>query len=144
MEEDVLRLDVPVDDAVPVRVIKGARDVACDPHCVLDGQLLLAREPLPQRLPLDVRHDVEEEPRTGALPDVRPRLARVVQRKDVGVVQPGGDLDLAQEALHAERGTELRVQDLDRHFPMVSEVFGDVDGRHAAPAKLALEPVTLA
>src|SRR5213079_1237917 len=64
-------------------------------------ELLHPRQAVAQGFPFDVRHDVIEEAGRGA---------RVVQGQDVGVLQPGGDLDLAQEPLGAERRREVRVQ----------------------------------
>ena len=54
-----------------------------------------------------------------------------------------GRLDLAQEALGAERGGELGAQDLDRDLAVVPEVLGEVDRGHAARAELALDPVAV-
>src|SRR3954454_13993496 len=51
--------------------------------------------------------------------------------------EPGGDLDLASEALRPEERAELRPEDLERHLAVVLEVVGQVDGRHAAAPQLA-------
>ena len=93
-EQDVLRLDVAMDDALPVGVGQRVGDLARDLQRVLHRELGLARQAVPQRLALDVGHDVVEE---------AVGLARVVQRQDVGMAQVGRDLDLAQEPLGAER-----------------------------------------
>ncbi len=97
-QQDVLRFDVAVHHVVAVGVTKGARHLARDPQGLLERQLPLPLEPVPQRFPLDVRHDVKEE---------LGRLPRIVQRQDVRVGQPGSDLDLAQEPLGAERCGDL-------------------------------------
>ena len=55
------------------------------------------------------------------------------------MLQPGGDLDLAEEAIAADRGGELGPQHLDRHLPVVPQVLGQIDRGHAAAAQLALE-----
>ncbi len=52
------------------------------------------------------------------------------------MLQPGGDLDLAAEALGTERGGELRAEHLDRDLAIVPEVVGEVDGGHPAGADL--------
>ena len=57
------------------------------------------------------------------------------------MVEPGGELDLAVEALGGDRGGELGGQQLERHRAGVAEVFIQVDRRHAALAELALEAV---
>jgi hypothetical protein len=80
----------------------------------------------------------ETEPRRQPL-----RLARVVQGHDVRVREPCGYLDLAQQALRAEGGGEIRPQDLDGDLPVVAHVFGQEHGRHAARAELALDHVAI-
>ena len=60
-----------------------------------------------------------------------------------GMLQPGGELDLAQEPLGAERCGQLRMEHLERDGAVVLEVLRQVYGRHAAPAELALEGVAV-
>ncbi len=88
LQQDVLRLDVPVNHVMTVRVAQRVRDLAGDLKRIVQGKLLLAREPRPERLPFHIRHDVVEE---------AARLARVVDRQNVGVGQTRRGLDLAQE-----------------------------------------------
>ena len=57
--------------------------------------------------------------------------------------QPGGDPDLTQKALGAERASELRVQHLERDRAVVLEVVREVDRGHPAAAELALEAITV-
>src|SRR5207244_5076403 len=64
-----------------------------------------------------------------------------VQRQDVRVGQPGGDFDLAQEALGAECRGDLGTQHLDRDQATVLQVPREVDRRHPAAPQLALECV---
>ena len=54
-----------------------------------------------------------------------------------------GERDFLEESLGAQHGRELGVQHLHRDFALVAHVFGQVDRRHAARAKLALEAVTV-
>ena len=91
-EEQVLGLDVAVDHAVPVRVLERPGGLGGDPERPVHRQLPLPPEPIPQRLALDERHGE---------PELAGGLARVVDSQDVGVLQPGGELDLALEALGA-------------------------------------------
>ena len=70
-------------------------------------------------------------------------VARVEHGEDVRVLQPCGQLDLAQEPLGAERGRQLRVQHLERHRAVVAEVGREIDRGHAAAAELALERVSV-
>ena len=92
LEQDVLGLDVPVDDAAAVGVVERAGDLARRCGAPSRAAAGLGRQRLPQRLALDVRHDVVEQPIHGA---------RVEQRQDVRMLQGGGDLDLAEEPLGA-------------------------------------------
>ena len=57
------------------------------------------------------------------------------------MLQPGGDADLAKEAVGADPGGELGPQDLDGDRPIVAEVPAAIDDRHAAPAELAVEAI---
>ena len=59
------------------------------------------------------------------------------------VLEIGGELDLSQEALGADDGGELGPQQLERDPPVVPEILGQVDGRHAAGADLAFDPVAV-
>ena len=68
-------------------------------------------------------------------------FARVVEGEDVGMGQPGRDLDLAQEPLRPERRRELGPQDLDRDRAVVLQILGQVYGGHAAPAQFPLQAV---
>ena len=59
------------------------------------------------------------------------------------MLQAGGELDLAQEPLGAERRGELGMEHLEGDRAVVLEVLGQVDRRHAAAAELALERVAI-
>ena len=59
------------------------------------------------------------------------------------MVEPGGDLDLGQEALGAEDHAQLGAEDLEGHLAVMLHVVGQVDGGHAALAHLPLEPVAV-
>src|SRR5215831_6716560 len=52
-------------------------------------------------------------------------------------------LDLAGEALGAERRADLRTKHLERHLSLVLQVLGEIHGRHPARANLALDRVPL-
>ena len=134
LEQDVLRLDVAMDDALAVGVVERGGDLPREPERLVHRELPLAGQPGAQRFAGDVRHDVVEQ---------AVGLARVDQSEDVRVLEVGGDLDLGQEALAAEDGGELGVQDLDGDLAAVLEVLGEIDGGHAALAQLALEAVAV-
>ena len=57
------------------------------------------------------------------------------------MLQPGGEPDLALEALGAERRGQLGMEHLERDRTVVPEVAGEIDRGHAAAAELALEHV---
>jgi hypothetical protein len=59
------------------------------------------------------------------------------------VLEARDGLDLALEALGAERLGQLRMQHLERHRPLVPEVMGQKYGGHAAPSQLAIELVSV-
>src|SRR5207249_7812111 len=65
----------------------------------------------------------------------------IVEWQDVRVGKAGGEVDLAQEALGAERRGDLRAQDLDGDGAAVPEIAREVHGGHAAVPQLALERV---
>ncbi len=134
MQHHVLGLDVAVDHALPVGVVECGRHVPGDLEGVLDRELLLPGQSLAQRLAVHEGHDVIEK---------IPGLAGVVERDDVGVVEPGRDLDLPEKPLGSEGGGQLGMQDLERDEPVVLDVAGQVDGRHPAATELPLEGVAV-
>ena len=130
-----------------VGVLQGAPDLVGDPKRGVDRQLALAGQPLPERLAFGVGHDVIQERRhsfAGAGVPPEDDLAGVIEREDVGMLQRGGDLDLAEEPIAAESHRQLGFENLERDGAMVLEVGGEVDHGHAALAELALDPVTVA
>src|SRR5207245_1312500 len=122
----------PLHHAVLVRVAQRGRHSAGDLHRGVEWQPSLAPQAIPQRLALHVGHDVVEEARGGA---------GVVQGQDVRVREAGGDLDLAQETVRAERCREFGPQDLDRDEATVLLVPGEVDRGHPAAAEFTLDRV---
>ena len=133
-EEDVLRLDVAVDEPLPVSEIQRRTDFRGDSHCFTDRQLGLPPQPIPERAVGHVRADVVQ-PAVG--------LAGIDERQDVRVGEPRRDADLAQEALRAERGRQGRVEDLDRDLAAVLAVLGEIHRRHPAAPDLAFDGVAL-
>ena len=126
----VLRFDVAMDDLLAVRVVERRRDGPRDLHGVFYRKAVLSLEALPQRLAFDERHDVVQQI-VGA--------AGIVHRHDVRVLQPAGDLDLAQESLRAQALGQVRVQDLDGDGAVVPGVVRTVHRCHAATSDLALD-----
>ena len=69
-------------------------------------------------------------------------LVDVVDRADVGVVERGGGLRLAPEALERDRVVEvLRGQELQRDQPVEARVLRLVHDSHAAAAELLEDAV---
>ena len=134
VQQDVLGLDVPVDDAMAVGVVERRRRLGRDPQGVGHRELLLATDPVADRLPLYERHDIVEE--TVGVP-------RVDQAEDVGVLQVGRRLDLGQEPLRADDGAKFRAQHLHRYSAVMLEVLGEIDRGHAPLAQLPLDAVAV-
>jgi hypothetical protein len=132
-EQDVLGLDVAMNHAALVRVRERIRHFAGDPQRVAHGQLLLAEQPVAQRLAFDERHHVAQD---------AVAFARVVQRNDVRMPEARSGGDLAQKPIEADGGGEIGAQHLDGDPASVSDVVGEVDSGHAARAELSLYPVS--
>jgi hypothetical protein len=77
MEQNVLRLDVAVNQIVPVGVVQRGGHLQGKPESVVYGELFVAPEALAEGFPLDAWHHIEEESL---------RLTGVVERKDVRVI----------------------------------------------------------
>jgi hypothetical protein len=95
LEQDVLRLDVPVYDAQRVRVAQGVCDLFGDLQRVIEGKSLLAVHAIAERLALDERHRVVQQ---------AVRLATVMQAQDARMGKRRRDLDLAERPVAADRG----------------------------------------
>ncbi len=131
-EQHVVGLHVAVHDALPVSVGERVTHVAQDPHRIADRQLVLVGQAGAQRLALDVRHDVIEQ--------VARRAGRE-QRNDVGVLQPGGELDLALEPVHVHPGGHRGREHLHHHLPPQPHLRGEEDTTHAPAAELLVDAV---
>jgi hypothetical protein len=57
--------------------------------------------------------------------------------------EAGGELDLAQEPLAADRGDQLGLEDLDRHLAVELPVLGQIDRRHPTTTRFPLDPITI-
>ena len=124
-EHHVARLQVPVDDALPVGGGQGVGDLGRHGQRLLERQRSLL-EAVGERLAREVLH--HQEGRTVVLADV-------VERADVRVVQAGDGLRFALEAGAAVRvGADLGREDLDGDGAVEAGVAGLVDLAHAAGA----------
>ncbi|HEX6059831.1 MAG TPA: hypothetical protein VFZ11_12550 [Gemmatimonadaceae bacterium] len=131
-EEDVLRLHIAVDDAVPVRVVERPGERARDRDRVGHRELPLAQQALAKRAALHERHRVEEHPA---------RLARVQQPHDARMVEVPHARDLPEEPVGAEILRQRRIEDLEGDGPPAPLVVGQPDGRGAPLPDLALDRV---
>jgi hypothetical protein len=120
--------------ALLVRILERGGHLVRDRQRIVERKLVLTLEPLPQRLALDPGHHVVQK---------ASGLTRVEEREDVGVLEVGGGLDLREEALRAEHGSQLGLQHLDGDLAVVLRVFGQVHGGHAALAERALDAVAV-
>ena len=59
------------------------------------------------------------------------------------MLELGGDVNLSEKTIRAERRRELRAEHLDRYVTLVLEVLREIDRRHAAVAELALDTVAV-
>ena len=131
-DQNVLRLDVAVNDVLRVGVSQSVGHFEDVLNGIVDRQLPVAVEPVPQRFTLDEGHDVKEE---------TIGFTRVVEAKDVRVLELGGELDLALKPLGPDGGRELGVEDLDRDPAIVLDVAGKEDRGHSPATELALDGV---
>jgi hypothetical protein len=142
LEQDVLRLDVAVNDAVGVRVAQGVGDFAGDLECVIDGELLSRGRGGAEGLAVDERHDVEQQShvvRRGSRLD----HAAVEERQNVGVRQAGCGLDFRRKRSAPSAAASFGAEDLDGDLAVVLQILGEVDRGHAALAELALDSVSV-
>ncbi|MNS73448.1 hypothetical protein D3C72_1068910 [compost metagenome] len=132
-QNDVVRLDVAVDDAVGVGVVQGAADLGADVDELLDAEGLAHVDVVLEGLALEQLHHHE----------VALAFLEVVEdADDVGVLELAGRLGLALEArddvfflvgLHQPAHRQL----LDGHLAAEPVILGEVNHAHAAPTELA-------
>ena len=121
-QQDVGRLDVPVDNALAVGVVEGFRDVDSDPDRLFDRKLAFPVQATPEALALHVRHGVEEK---------AVHLSGFEEREDVGVLQVCGRPDLGEEAVCSDDRGQLGLEDFEGDSSRVSLVEREVDRRHS-------------
>jgi hypothetical protein len=135
MQQDVFRLDVAMNDPMAMGVIERSRHLGRDAHRFGNRKLFLAVQPVAQRLALDERHRVPQQP---------VNLARIYQAQDVRVLQVGGGLDLFQKPFRTDHRRELRPQHFHCDLAIVFEVVREIHRGHPARAELALDAVAVA
>jgi hypothetical protein len=131
-DDDVGRLEVAVNDAVPVRVDEGVGNLEAVTDDRLGGETAV-RDQLRQRLAVDELHRDERSP---------VRRADLVDRADVRMVERRGGARLSQEAgLVGGVRIGTGVDELDGDQAVQTLVVGPVDHAHAAGAEAGLDPV---
>ncbi len=128
LEQDVGRLDVAVHDPLPMRVVERIRHFLGQVDHFGDGERSVAHESLLQRLAVDERHRVVQDPR---------RLACAEERDHVRMPKRGGHLDLASEAFGVHAGPDLCGDDLHDHSSIERDLERLEDAAHTTPAELA-------
>jgi hypothetical protein len=133
-EQDVARLDVAVDEPGAVRRVEGGGRLGDDARGAARFERTVLADEGTQVRAGDVAHRDEGD---------AVLLARVVDGDDVGVVERGGDLRLAEEAL-AGGGVldELGADDLQRDGALQQQVRRAIDDAHAAATGHCLDTVT--
>src|SRR5215216_4800788 len=129
-EQDIFRLDVPVNHAVLMGVMESIGDLAGNADSIVERELLLTSHSGSQRLALDIRHGE---------PEVPTALARLVDAQDVGMLQPGAVPDLPQEPLGPQHQSQMWMHYLEGDRTIVPQVPGQVDRGHSASTELALD-----
>ena len=134
VDEHVRGLDVPVHQAAPVRRVQGVGHLGGDGDRAGGLEHAFAPQERLEVGALDVPHRDEQAP-VG--------LPRLVDRDDVGVVEPGGEARLAQQALaEALVVGQRRIEELERDRPVEAGVPGEVDLAHAAAAGQLLDAIS--
>jgi hypothetical protein len=133
-EQNVLRLDVPMHNALAVGVAQRFGYFAGYAQRLIQRQLALATKPVAEALAVHERHGI---------PQLAGCFAGIVHREDVRVLESRCQADLTLEPLRAEGGGEFRAQHLQGDLPVVLEVISKEDRGHAAPPQLTLEAVAV-
>jgi hypothetical protein len=134
-EHDVLGFDVAVNDAPAVGVPERLGHLAHQAHAFPHRERATPPEAVAQALAFHVGHREPEEPAG---------VARIVDRQDVRVLEPGGEANLALEALRPQRVGQPGMEHLQGDGSVVLEIAGEMDRGHAAAPELTLERIATA
>src|SRR6185295_6435692 len=108
-EQDILRLDVSVNDALPVGVPEGVRHLPGEVQCAVHAQLNLPPQAIPERLATDVGHGV---------PELACCFTGVEDWKNVRMLQARGEPDLAEKALGSQCRRKLGIENFEGDQPV--------------------------
>ena len=132
IEHDICRLDVAVDDILPVRFGEPCGNLHGDVDRLLEGQRAIG-DLFPEALAFYILHRDE---RLSVL------LVDLEDRTDIRMIESGGRLRLADEAFPGLLVTgELPGKKLERYGAAQLRILRPVDDAHPAPAELLDDPV---
>jgi len=131
-EQDVVRLDVPVNHPLAVGIRESVDHLTQDSYGFGDRQLTTLGELGAQRFALDEGHGVPEQVAGGAGRQ---------QWDDMRMLKPGGELNFAAEAILVDAGRHLRRKDLDDDLAAQGDFVGEEDPTHPATPQLLVEQV---
>jgi hypothetical protein len=134
-QQDVRRLDVPVDDAALMGHGERVRNLAQDAHRFRDRNPL-PLEPLAQRLAGHVRHDVVE--------DAVVRAAGSEHRQDIRMMKVRRQQHLPLKAGGADFARRLGRKQLDDDLSLERGFGGKEQAAHATWCKLSFDPIGVA
>ena len=127
-QQDVRRLHIAMNDPRTVRVAKGARDLLRDRQRLVHRQLPLPLQALSQRRSTCDRRDEIRRAH---------EFAGGIHVRDVRMLEPRGQPNLATESLTHLGVDELRAQHLDRHLAIEAAIDGAIDDRVRAVSQLS-------
>ena len=121
-----------MDNSGAVRVVQRLGHFPGDSHRIGHRERPFPLQPLANRAAGDVGHDIVDQ----AL-----ALSRFENGEDIGMLEPGGHLDFAEEALGGGDEAALLLEHLDGDPALEPEVLAQVDHGHATAAELMLDRV---
>jgi len=132
LHQNVVRLDVAMHDAAPVRVVQRAGHADRQPQRRGHRQSGIAQQTHAERFTFDKRHRVVRD---------APRFAGAQQRNDVRMHEGRGNLNFTSESFDADRDRHLSRQHLDDDSASERDILRHEHAAHRAAAKLALDDV---
>src|SRR5262249_41901755 len=133
-EDDVIRLEIAVDDALLVRGRERTRDAACDLRGLVRRQSAARRDAIRERFAFEELHDKEGAAIYG--------MPEVEDFDDAGMLDRTRGFRFIDKPLHElGAGHQIAAQQLYRGAATEHVVGRAIHGTHAAAAELAVESV---
>src|SRR6266542_1152464 len=133
-EHDISRLDIPIHNAVLMRIRERAEYVSQNANGFRYRKRTAGNKPPAQRLAFDERHRVVRKSFTDA---------GRKYRNDAGVLELRCDLHFPPESLEIQCCGEIRREQLDDDLSPERYVLGDEEPGHARARELTLYPVLI-